>query len=324
MNFLYLSRADVESLAIPMSQIIEAVEEGFLRKGLGETQMPPKTPINPRGAKTFLHAMPAYVGGPLDTASLKWVGGAEDNYLHNLPTITGLLILNDPDTMLPLAVMDCTWITMMRTGAANAVAMKYLGPKAPVLAGIIGCGVQGRSNALAMRTLYPTLRRINAFDTKPGAVAAFAAEITPLTGLEIIEVASAEAAVRDCDLVVTAGFMPPGAQPYIQDEWLKPGAMAAPVDYNSAWTAELCQNVDKIVTDDVAQMDYYRGTKGYFQGVPVPWELGDVVAGKKPGREREDERTMAMCQGIGIDDAVTAQLVYRMARERGVGVSLPL
>jgi len=85
----------------------------------------------------------------------------------------------------------------------------------------------------------------------------------------------------------------------------------------------VCQNVDKIVTDDIQQMDYYR-PKGYFAGVPVPWELGEVVAGLKPGRESSQERTMAMCLGIGIDDAVTAQLVYNTARERGVGVELPL
>jgi ornithine cyclodeaminase/alanine dehydrogenase-like protein (mu-crystallin family) len=322
MNLLYLSRQDVESLQLPMSAIIAAVEEGFRRKGLGETQMPPKTPIYPRPDGVFLHAMPAYVGG-LDVASLKWVGGAEDNHQYGLPNITGLLILNDPVTMLPLAVMDCTWITAMRTAAANAVAMKYLGPAAAREAAIIGCGVQGRSNLVAIHTLYPGLERVRAFDTKPESMAAFAAEMSASLGLRIDPVSSPEEAVVGADVVVTAGYMPHAFEPYIEDAWLKPGAMAAPVDYNVAWKSEVCQNVDKLVTDDVAQMDFYR-PRGYFAGVPTPWELGEVVAGKKPGRERPEERTMAMCLGIGIDDAVTAQLVYRTARERGVGVELPL
>lgn len=322
MNLLYLSRKDVESLQIPMGAVISAVEEGFRRKGLGETQMPPKTPIYPRPDGVFLHAMPAYVAG-LDAASVKWVGGSEFNWKYGLPNITGLLILNDPETMLPLAVMDCTWITAMRTGAANAVAMKYLGPRNPVEAGIIGCGVQGRSNALAMATLYPGLQRLRVYDVNAESAARFAVEMAEQLGLAVDVVADAKAAVVGADLVVTAAYMPHNFVPYIEDDWLKPGAMAAPVDYNVAWTSELCQRVDKIVTDDVAQMNFYR-PRGYFQGVPEPWELGEVVAGKKPGRERDEERTMAMCLGIGIDDAVTAQLVYRTAREKSIGVQLPL
>lgn len=322
MELLYLSRADVESLQIPMAAVIEVVEEGFRRKGLGETQMPPKTPIYPRPDKVFLHAMPAYVGG-LDAASVKWVGGAEDNYKHGLPTITGLVILNDPETMLPLAVMDCTWITAMRTAAANAVAMKYLGPAECPEPAIIGCDVQGRSNLRAIATLYSGIRRVRAFDIKPEVLEAFVREMKAELNVPIDAVSGAEEAVVGADIVVTAGYMPPRPEPYIEDAWLKPGAMAAPVDYNVAWKPEVCQNVDKLVTDDVKQMDYYR-PRGYFEGVPVPWELGEVVAGLKPGRERPEERTMAMCLGIGIDDAVTAQLVYRTARERGVGVELPL
>ncbi|MBU0607715.1 MAG: hypothetical protein KKI08_07490, partial [Armatimonadetes bacterium] len=123
MNLLYLSRAEVESLNIGLPAVIEVVEEGFRLKGLGQTEMPPKTSLHPHDPTTFLNAMPAYVGGDVKAASMKWVGGADDNFRRGLPTISGLLIFNDPLTMLPLAVMDCTWLTMMRTAAANAVAM---------------------------------------------------------------------------------------------------------------------------------------------------------------------------------------------------------
>jgi ornithine cyclodeaminase/alanine dehydrogenase-like protein (mu-crystallin family) len=322
MNFIYLSRAAVESLNIPMSRVIDVVEEGFRRKGLGETEMPPKTPIHPSSDRNFLHAMPAYVRG-VEAASVKWVGGAPGNAAFGLPTITGLLILNDPVTMLPRAVMDCTWLTAMRTAAANAVAMKYLGPKAVAEVAIIGCGVQGRSNLTAIQTLYPQVQRVRAFDTNAPTLEAFVAEMGASTGLSIEPVSGPEPAVRGADIVITAGFMPPTPQPYIEDAWLKPGAFAGPVDYNCAFQSDLCQRMDKLVTDDVAQMDYYRD-KGYFAGVPVPWELGEVVAGLKPGRERDDERTMAMCLGIGIDDAVTSQLIYQTAIAQGVGVELPL
>lgn len=323
MTFLYLSRADVESLNITLPEIIAVVEEGFRLKGLGQTEMPPKTSLHPHDATTFLNAMPAYVGGEVRAASMKWVGGADDNYKQGLPTITGLLIFNDPVTMLPLAVMDCTWLTMMRTAAANAVAMKYLAPAQPEAVGIIGCGVQGRSNLLAMCVQYPTIREVRVHDTNPNVLERFVVEMATVTQVTIVPVGSAEQAVRGADIVVTAGYMPPNPTPYIEDEWLKPGAMAAPVDYNVAWKSEVCQRVDKLVTDDVAQMDYYR-TRGYFEGVPPAWELGDVVAGKKPGRERPEERTMSLCMGIGIDDAVTSKLIYETARARGVGTELPL
>jgi ornithine cyclodeaminase/alanine dehydrogenase len=323
MNLLYLSRADVESLDITLPQVITVVEEGFRLKGLGQTEMPPKTSLHPHDLTTFLNAMPAYVGGEVKAASMKWVGGADDNVKRGLPTITGLLIFNDPVTMLPLAVMDCTWLTMMRTAAANAVAMKYLAPAAPVEVGIIGCGVQGRGNTQAMALQYPSIRTVRAYDTNPEVLARYVADMTAATGLQIVPVASAEQAVRGSDIVVTAGYMPPNPIPYLEDEWLKPGAMAAPVDYNVAWKSEVCRNVDKLVTDDVGQMNYYR-TKGYFEGVPEAWDLGDVVAGKHPGRERPEERTMSLCMGIGIDDAVTSRLIYETARARGVGVELPL
>lgn len=324
MEFLYLSRADVESLALSMAEIVKVVEEGFRLKGLGQTQMPPKIAIHPRGDGTFLHAMPAYVGGSVDAASVKWVGGADENHRLGLPTISGLLVLNDPQTMFPVCVMDCIWITAMRTGAANAVAMKYLGPRNAEQAAVLGCGVQGRSNLLAMATQYPGLRQCRAWDPNPEALAKYVAEMGEKVGCDVIPVESAERAVREADVIVTAGPSPREPEPYIPFEWLKPGAMAAPVDYNGAWMEDVLRGVDRLVVDDHAQMDYYR-SKGYFANTPLPdADLGEVVSGRAPGRRRDDEITMSMCMGIAVDDCVTARLVHDTAVQRGVGVRLPL
>lgn len=323
MELLYLSRAEVEGLALPMTEIIRVVEEGFRRKGLGQTQMPPKTPIYPRPHKTFLHAMPAYVEG-LEAAALKWVGGADDNYLQGLPTITGLLVLNDPETMMPLAVMDCTWITAMRTGAANAVAAKYLGPPQPRELALLGCGVQGRSNLLALQTTFPDLQQVRAYDLRPAAAEAFIAEMAPLTGLEIILTETPQQAITGADIIVTATFMPPDAERFIPWDWLKPGCLAAPVDYDVCFRPEVFQRAERFVTDDVAQMEYYRSNRGYFKDLPEAEELGLVVAGLRPSRQEPGQTTVAMCMGIGIDDAVTGQLVYQTALSRNAGTRLPL
>ncbi len=148
LEILYLSLKDIQGLSVPIGQIVGWVEEALRLKGLGKTEMPPKPGIHTR-PDAFIHAMPAYLPD-LKAAGMKWVSGYPDNFKKGLPYISGLLILNDPETGIPIAVMDCTWITAMRTGAVTAVAAKYLArPDASVI-GIIGCGVQGRSNLEAL------------------------------------------------------------------------------------------------------------------------------------------------------------------------------
>ena len=125
-EFLYLSRDDVVSVGLTMTEIVDTVERAFREMGNGRVEMPPKPGIHPgKGGDNFIHAMPAYIPA-MKSAGVKWVSGYPVNQAKGLPYITGLLILNDPETGLPKAVMDCTWITAMRTGAASAVSAKYL------------------------------------------------------------------------------------------------------------------------------------------------------------------------------------------------------
>jgi ornithine cyclodeaminase/alanine dehydrogenase len=320
----YLSRRDVEATGLSMPAVIEAVEEGFRLKGLGRTQMPPKTAIHPAGPQTFLHAMPAAVGEPINAACVKWVGGAHANRTRGLPTLSGLIILNDPVTMLPLCVMDCTLVTALRTGAASAVAAKYLGPREATQVAVLGCGVQGRSNLQALAVLYPTLERCLAWDPDADALAAYVREMSAALAVDVLPVGGPEQAVRGSDVIVTAGPSSVDPTPYIPLAWLKPSAMAAPVDYDAAWLPDALNGVDRLVTDDLAQMEYHRGL-GYFRHTPqADADLGQVVAGLAPGRERDDERTMSICLGIAVDDCVTARLVYDAACSAGIGVELPL
>ena len=153
-RLLYMSKADVVSVGLGMAEIIELLEQAFQEKGAGLVEMPPKPGIHPGGGDNFIHAMPAYIPG-MKSAGIKWVGGFPENNQRGLPYITGLLILNDPETGLPLSVMDCAWITGMRTAAATAVAARRLArPKSSIL-GILGCGLQGRTNTEALNVLFP-------------------------------------------------------------------------------------------------------------------------------------------------------------------------
>src|SRR5271166_2637595 len=152
-QLLYLSYADVAAAGPGMAEIITALEHMFREKGDGRVEMPPKIGIHTM-PDAFLHAMPAAIPSQ-KAAGMKWVGGYPDNSKRGLPYITGLLVLNDPETGVPVALMDCTWITAQRTGAATAVAAKYLARPESSAVGILGCGVQGRSNLEALKISFP-------------------------------------------------------------------------------------------------------------------------------------------------------------------------
>ena len=321
LRVLYLSRTDVEQVALDMPAIIGLLETAFRENGEGRVEMPPKPVLHP-GGDAFLNAMPAYIGG-MGAAGIKWVGGSPGNAERGLPYITGLIVLNDPVTLLPIAVMDCTWITAHRTAAASALSAKHLArPESEVL-GILGCGAQGRSHIPAMAALFP-LRRVLAYDVSADAERRFVVDMAADTGLEIIGVESPRQAIAGSDIVVTAGPLLKHPRPTADEGWLKPGAFASAVDYDGYWTAAALAKMDKLATDDLPQWRSMKSA-GYFQGMAEPYaDLGEIVVGKKPGRERVDERTMAMNLGLALDDLAVAPEIYRRAKERGIGVWLPL
>jgi ornithine cyclodeaminase/alanine dehydrogenase-like protein (mu-crystallin family) len=320
-KLLYLSQADVESVGLTMAEIIEALEAMFREKGEGRVEMPPKPGIHTM-PDAFIHAMPAYIPA-LKSAGMKWVSGYPQNYERDLPYITGLLILNDAETGVPIAVMDCVWITAMRTGAATAVAAKYLARPESQVVGVLGCGVQGRSNLEALQVLFP-LKRVVAYDVDPEARRLYAEEMGERFGLEVVPVKEPKQAVAGCDMVVTAGPILRVPHATIKAGWFEAGGFASLVDFDSYWHADAMREADKFCTDDVPQLEHYREV-GYFQAIPpIHADLGELVTGRKPGRETDAERTMTCNLGLALDDMATAPLVYRRAVEQGIGTWLPL
>ncbi len=321
-QLLYLSQADVSAVGLTMADIIEALQVAFREKGEGRVEMPPKPGIHPGGGDNFIHAMPAYIPA-MQSAGVKWVSGFPGNSERGLPYITGLLILNDAETGLPMSVMDCVWITAMRTGAATAVAAKYLARPQSSVVGVLGCGVQGRSNVEALNVLFP-LRRVMAYDVDADAARRYAEEITARFGLEVATVDTPREAVTGCDIVVTAGPILKKPHRTIQAGWLDEGACASLVDFDSYWHPDAMREAAKFCTDDVAQLGHYQQV-GYFQDIPpVHADLGQLVVGQKPGRETPTERTMTANLGLAMDDMAVAPLLYKRAVERGIGTWLPL
>jgi len=318
---LYLSRADVETVNLPMRQIIDHLEVAFQEKGNGRVEMPPKPGIHTM-PDAFIHAMPAYIPS-MRSAGIKWVSGYPENFKRGLPYITGLMILNDVETGIPYAVLDCSWITAMRTGAASALSAKYLARPESETVGILACGVQGRTNLEALACLFP-IKRVYAYDVLPDIQEKFIAEMSQRFGIEIFGVKDPKQAVVESDLVVTSGPILKHPIPTIQKDWLKPGAYGTAVDFDSYWTGEALAQMDRIGTDDHAQFQYYKSV-GYFQQTPDPYaDLGELVAGLRPGRQDEQERTLAINLGLAMDDMAVAPTIYRKAKEMGLGIKLPL
>jgi ornithine cyclodeaminase/alanine dehydrogenase-like protein (mu-crystallin family) len=324
-ELLYLSRADVEGLNLSMAEVLAAVDEGFRLKGRGLTEMPPKPGIHPR-PDCFIHAMPAYVR-ELEVAGLKWVSGYPANVPQGLPYISGLLVLNDPATGIPIAVMDCAWITAMRTGASTGIAAKYLARRDSQVAGFIGCGVQARTSLLALVETLPALRTIQCYDLFPQATARFIGEMRARFGsLEFHNCPTPAAMIQGADVVVSAIPIVTKPAPPLDAGQLAVGGLAVSLDYDSAWTSAAMRACDKFCADDIPQL---LGTKEhgvYFSGIPqtIHADLGDLAAGRKPGRQNDRERIFAMNMGIAVDDMVTARVLYQRALATGRGVRLPL
>jgi ornithine cyclodeaminase/alanine dehydrogenase-like protein (mu-crystallin family) len=320
-KILYLSQSDVASLGVTMAQIIDALESAFREHGYGRTEVPPKPGVHTQ-PDAFIHAMPAYIPS-LHAVGMKWVSGYPDNYKRDLPYISGLLILNDEITGIPLAVMDCTWITAARTGAATAVAAKYLARPESESLGILGCGVQGYSNLEALNVLF-RIKHVVAYDLLPEQTHRFAAEVRDRYGIPVVQAKTPRDAVEGLDLVVTAGPILHKPHATIKAGWLKEGAFASLVDFDSYWDGSAMKEASKFCTDDVPQLEHYRSI-GYFQCIPPIYaSLGELVSGQKKGRENAHERTMACNLGLALDDMATAPIVYKHAVERRVGTWLNL
>jgi len=223
-----------------------------------------------------------------------------------------------------LCIMDASWVTAKRTGAATAVAAKYLAREDSKVFGILGCGVEGRSNLEALLTVFKGLEEVRAYDVSEANLQRYVSEMTEKHGLRIVPVDSPRKAVEDCDIVVTAGPILKHPKPVIEAGWFGDGGFACPLDFDSYWKPQAMHSMHKFCADDVEQLLHYQSV-GYFQDIPnVYADLGELATGKKPGREEDSERTMSMNLGLAIEDMATAAKIYEKAKSKGIGIWLEL
>ncbi len=217
-------------------------------------------------------------------------------------------ILNDPETGLPLSVMDTVWITAKRTGAATALAAKYLARRVSRSLGVLCAGVQGFSNLEALETLFP-LEKVVVYDVVSEQMEQYRSKVTERwPGIKVVQAKEPREAVSGLDLVVTAGPILRKPHATIKAGWLSEGAFASMVDSDTYWHGDALREADKFLTGDISQLEHYREI-GYFQDIPSIYaDLGELASGKKKGREGDEERTIICNLGLAINDMATAIL----------------
>jgi ornithine cyclodeaminase len=328
-EFLYLNQADVRATGVDMRMAMAAVHDAFVLHHQGKAILPHKTVLDlderERGRG---NAMPAYVGGDYEVFGIKWIAGFPKNPVRfGLPRATGLFILNDSWKGIPLAIMDCTLLSAMRTGAVTGVGACCLARPDSEVVAMIGAGVQARTQLEALKVALPGLKEVRAYDIRREAAESYASEVGAKLGMVARATDSAEAAVRDADVVVTVTV---ADEPIVKDAWMKPGSFFAAVGSYQEEEFAVVANSDKVVVDGLEHV-LHRQTpvvalmisRGLLQRERV-LELGAILCGEAPGRERGDERIFFSPIGMGTEDVCLCSKVYNLAFEKGIGTRLGL
>ena len=329
-DFIFLSQEDVlECGGLDMQAFIECVQKSFSLLDKGES-MEPDPPMlmfgGQAGRRVTMH--PAFVGGDVNTVGLKWTPANPDNpRTINMPRATAMNIINDPITGHPLAVMDGTIISAMRTGAVTAVGFKYLGREEASVVGLLGAGVIARTTMLGLKEAMPNLREVKVYDLDRGKADEWAKDEARRTGLFVHAADSAQACVEGSDVVVGCTTVSADKR-YVKPEWLKAGVLYSNISDNDA-TFEAILSCDKVVVDGPRQFTIpvvmgLMAKEGLIGMDSVHGTIGEIINGKKSGRESEDEKIFYSTLGLGVHDTINARRIYDQARRNERGVHLRL
>ena len=322
---LLLSRQDVQSL-LTMQDAIPIVEEAFRQLALGNVIMPQRTVIRVAQHGGMVLGMPAYIGGEVDALAVKVVSVYANNPgQYNLPTTIGTLLLNDPRTGAPLAVMDASYLTAVRTGAATGVATQHLARKDAKRVGIFGAGVQAQTQLWAVCCVR-AVESANVYDPDATRARAYADEMSKRLNVTVNPVGEARQAVEGMDVIVAASS---AHEPLFDGNWLVPGQHINAIGAHTPTARELDTTtiVRSKVVPDLADACWVEAgdliiplSEGAIARDHVSASLGQVVAGLKPGRENDREITLFKSVGLALQDVSTASFVYRKALEAKAGI----
>jgi 2,3-diaminopropionate biosynthesis protein SbnB len=329
---LYLSRRDVAAVGGAASELyVRSLRDALTAHADGRTVQPLKPYLRTDAANGHVAdriiAMPAYVGDP-GVSGLKWIGSRHDNpQAAGLERASAVIVLNDPRTNYPVAILEGSLISAWRTAGVTCLAVEHLARRGFGDVALVGCGVIGRTHALALLEQFEQIRAIHLFDARPDAARDLAALLAAQRrDLAVRVAASAEDAVRAGDVVVACTVTD---RPYIPFAWLGRGALVCNVSIMDVHR-DVFLRADKVVVDDWDQCNRERKLlnelvlDGSFSRERLHAELGEVICGRRPGREADGEIILLNPMGIAVEDVACAAEVYLRARRRGVGTWLDL
>jgi alanine dehydrogenase len=326
MKVLLIGRNEIEGLA-KMKEFIQAVENAFRSKSLGKVQMPAKFYVFFKKYEGDFRTMPAYMED-LGAAGVKIVNVHPNNpKKYNLPTVMATILLLDPKTGRPISIMDGTWITSMRTGAAGGVAAKYLAKKNSKVVGLIGAGAQARTQLLALNEIFK-IEKIKIWSRSSDTSKKFVEEMKFLK-LNMKICNNIADAAKNCDILVTTT---PAIGPVVKDEWIENGIHINAIGADAPGKEELEPKIlkrAKVVVDDREQAMHSGEinvpiSKKIFKPRQICSEIGDVVAGKKKCRTSDKDITIFDSTGLAIQDVASAWMIYQRAKQKGIGKEIEL
>ncbi|MEU8915008.1 2,3-diaminopropionate biosynthesis protein SbnB [Streptomyces nigrescens] len=331
-RILYLSRGDVASVGGDRSDLyVDALNDGLVQHAAGKTVQPLKPYLRVNGKEGHIAdriiAMPAHVGEP-GMSGLKWIGSKHDNPSRvGLERASAVIVLNDPATNYPVAILEGSLISASRTAAVTVLGARHLARKDFTDVALIGCGVIGTAQITALLQQFGHISTVHLYDARRAAADALAARITAEYPQVTVTVAdSAEDAVRAGDVVVPCTVTD---KPYIEAGWLKRGAFLSNVSIMDVHK-DVFLAADKVVVDDWEQSNREKKIinqlvlEGKFSREALHAELGEILGGTRPGRETDDELIVLNPMGMAVEDIACAAEVYRRALDQGVGTWLDL
>jgi ectoine utilization protein EutC len=327
MPITILTESEIRQCVKLDGEAIAAVEQAFVALAEGRAVTPPIMRIDLAAHHGEVDVKSAYVEG-LDSFAIKVASGFFDNPQRGLPSGSGLMLVWSATVGFPQAALfDNGYLTHVRTGAAGAIAAKYLARQQIETVGVIGSGAQARYQLLALREVRDFSRAL-AYSPNPDHLARYAAEMSEALGLPVEAADGPEAVVRGCDLLITTT---PSAEPIVRAGWLHPGlhitAMGSDAEHKQELEAGVLAAADRRVCDLKSQCfrlgeHHHALEAGLLAPDAAVDELGEIAAGRKPGRTSDEAITVCDLTGVGVQDTAIALLAYQKAVARGLGIHL--
>jgi alanine dehydrogenase len=323
----FLNRLDIQELRITDDEILNSIEASLAAQGRGEAVIEPRVHLEPGVARGHFNVLRGALKAPIDRAGVKVVGDFVDNYTLGLPSELAVLLLFDPRTGAPKAILDASGITDMRTGAVTAVGAKHLARKNSKVLGHVGARGTAYWNVRLLDHLFG-FDEIRVHSRRPESRNAFAERLSRDLGKPVVATEDWRTCVEGADIVVEASRLD-APEPMLKTAWIKPGAFVVPYGTMSAVELSLTDIMSKLVVDDWSQC---KGGKfgslrahvetGRLSEATLHAEMGQIVAGLKPGRERDDETILFWHRGLSLSDIALGHAMLEKGERLGIGQRL--